>query len=74
MANHLRIVRELAGLSPEQTALKSGGKLSASYVRRLEKGKNSPTIEALVHFCKACGIDVAKFFSSMLNGEGRKTA
>jgi transcriptional regulator with XRE-family HTH domain len=65
LANHLRIARELAGLSPEEASERGGGEPSASYIRRLEKGANAPTVEAVAQLCAAYGTTLAKFFGSL---------
>lgn len=76
VAQHLRIVRELAGLTPNQAAKRI--QTGSSYIYRLEKGLNSPTVDKLSALCKAYGINLAKFFASMRTGNGngnnRKTA
>jgi transcriptional regulator with XRE-family HTH domain len=65
IAERLKTMRELAGLSPEQVSARAGGEVSPSYLRRLEKGENSPTIEMLAELCAACGTNLAKFFASL---------
>lgn len=65
IATHLKIVRELAGISPEEASLRLEGNPSPSYIRRLEKGEHSPTIEALAQLCEAYGTTLEKFFTSL---------
>jgi transcriptional regulator with XRE-family HTH domain len=64
IAERLQVMRDLAGLSPEEITAKTGNKISPSYIRRLEKGENSPTVEAVAFICAACRTTLAKFFSS----------
>ncbi len=73
IATHLRMFRHLCGLSPEQAAARTKS-VSSSYVRRLEKGLNSPTLDTLVELLAAYDTTPAKFFSSMAisNGNSRK--
>lgn len=76
VATHLRVVRELKGFSPQQAAQRI--KTSDSYIYRLEKGLNSPTIDKLAALCAGYGITLAKFFGSMgignVHGNGKKSA
>lgn len=72
VANHLRVVREIAGLSPRQAAARI--KANDSYIYRLEKGLNSPTVDKLAVLCEGYGIDLARFFTSMGNGNGHKNS
>lgn len=63
VANHLRVVRNIAGVSPRQAAKRI--KASDSYIYRLEKGLNSPTVDKLAVLCEGYGITLLKFFTSM---------
>jgi transcriptional regulator with XRE-family HTH domain len=69
VAEHLKIVRNLKGMSPEEAADRaqrsSGKKLSGSYIRRLEKAGNSPTVETLAVLCDAYNTTLEQFFASL---------
>lgn len=74
VAQNLKVARELCGLSPEEAAARTG-EVSASYIRRLERGEHSPTIDMLGKLCNAYGTTLAKFFASLpLDPPARKRA
>lgn len=58
---HARARREKAGLSQEALALEVG--LERSYLSRLERGKNQPTLLALLKLAKGLGCDVAELLA-----------
>lgn len=55
----LRTARELAGLSQEDLALRSG--LSRSYITNLEsERKNNPRLDAMTRLARAMGLTVGE--------------
>lgn len=73
VAERLRLARELKGMTPEEAAKASGGRISSSYIRKLERAEYSPTVEAVAALCYAYGTTLSKFFSS-IGDERRKRA
>lgn len=65
LAERLRIARQLAGLTPEAAAEASGNRISASYIRQLERGSYSPTVEAVAALCLAYKTTLEKLLASL---------
>ncbi len=53
-------------MSPEDVQAKSGGAISSSYVRRVEKGIHVPTVETLSSLLEALDSNLGLFFEDML--------
>lgn len=62
-AQRLRFLRESQGISPEKAA--DIGECSPSYVRRLERGKNGPTVETLNLLLNAYKSTLGKFYTAI---------
>lgn len=70
LGERLKHLREnVRHLSPEELETRvaaGGGKVSASYIRRIEKGINTPTIEMLSDILKAMDSNLGLFFEYMI--------
>jgi len=64
VGERLRAMRGHA--SPEDIAAATNGAVSASYIRRIEKGTNSPTIDVLDAILRAMGSNLGLFFEHMI--------
>lgn len=63
----LRHLREnVRKMSAEDVEAKSHGRVSASYLRRVEKGLNSPTAEMLQNILVTLGSNLGLFFEDMI--------
>lgn len=60
----LATARSLKRISPEAAA-EAAGCVSASYIRRIEKGLNSPSVEIIDALCRVYGTTLAKFFTAL---------
>lgn len=64
----LKYLREtVRKMSPEELAARTGGEVSASYIRRVEKGLNNPTVEMLYKILTALGTTLGAFFDDTLD-------
>ena len=57
----LKAARHEAGLTQEQLAVRS--KLSREYVSKLERGQQSPTVDALFRLCAVLGVKASVLLS-----------
>jgi|ERR1044071_1989321 transcriptional regulator with XRE-family HTH domain len=63
VATRLKHLREdIKKMSPEEVSAKTDGQVSASYIRRIEKAENSPTIETLDMILRALDSNLGLFF------------
>ncbi len=60
LANRLRQLRRVKGLSQEVLAFEAG--LGRSYYWRVERGSINLTLETLVRLCNALNVDMAELF------------
>ncbi|HMP81247.1 MAG TPA: helix-turn-helix transcriptional regulator [Verrucomicrobiota bacterium] len=56
LGDAIRSVRRHAGVSQEKLAEKAG--LSTVFISRVERGKESPTLDSLVKIARALGVQV----------------
>lgn len=63
LGNELRRVRERAGMSQEQLALKA--RVDRSYLSEIERNKKSPTVKMFLKLCKALGTSAAEIISRL---------
>jgi transcriptional regulator with XRE-family HTH domain len=67
MGKKLKQLREdVRHMSPEDVERLSKNAVSASYIRRLEKGLNSPTVETLAAILETLGSNLGLFFEDMV--------
>lgn len=67
VARNLRRLRVLAGLSQEILAVDA--KIDRSYVSRLERGVENPTVVMLEKLAKALEVEIVEFFKIPSRGE-----
>lgn len=60
VSNRIRILREKAGFSQNELALRAG--ISQSHLRRVELGQAGITVDHLEMVCDALGITLKDFF------------
>jgi HTH-type transcriptional regulator/antitoxin HipB len=58
-AKRLKMLRQQAGLTQNQLALRAG--LNLSTIRHFEQGLREPTYATLVKLCQALGVSLAAF-------------
>lgn len=61
VGKRIRELREMRGLTVNRLANMAG--LSQSFLREIELGNKTPTVETLSYFCDALEISLAEFFS-----------
>lgn len=67
----LRHYREnVRRMSPEELAAQVGEGASPSYIRRIEKGENGPTVEMLDRLLRALGVNIGAFFEPLIEESG----
>lgn len=78
LAERLKFARSMAkDPSPEDVEDMTDGNVSASYLRRIEGGLNTPSLEVIWALSQAYGSTLAAFFSGIddaLNARRQKTA
>jgi transcriptional regulator with XRE-family HTH domain len=62
VGQRLRKLRVSLDMSPEAVSEATGGAVTGSYIRRIEKGLNAPTIETLDRLLRAMGSNIGLFF------------
>jgi transcriptional regulator with XRE-family HTH domain len=67
VARNLRLLRVRRGLSQESLAVDAG--VDRTYVSRLERGLENPTVAVLARLAKAVNAEVAEFFRPPAPGE-----
>jgi len=67
---HAQACRLKAGLSQEVLALEAG--LERSYLSRLERGKNQPTLLALLKLAKGLGCDLGELLAPVEKAFNRR--
>jgi transcriptional regulator with XRE-family HTH domain len=67
LALHLRRIRVAAGISQEALAGRSG--VNATYVSRIERGQENPSVGIVDDLAEALGIDITEFFAKPKAGE-----
>jgi transcriptional regulator with XRE-family HTH domain len=71
IAHKLKYLREtVRKMSPEdleRRVAELGGEASSSYIRRLEKGENAPTVEMLQNLLEALGSNIGLFFEEFID-------
>jgi transcriptional regulator with XRE-family HTH domain len=67
VARNLRKLRVAQGISQEALALEAG--VDRTYVGRLERGLENPTVAVLDRLAGRLGITIAEFFVAPLPGE-----
>lgn len=68
VARNVRRLRVRKGLSQEALAVDAG--IDRTYVSRIERGLENPTVAVLEKFSKALGSEIAEFFSSGASVKG----
>ncbi len=66
VARNLRRWRVAAGVSQEALAVDAG--VDRTYVSRVERGLENPTVAVLERMAKALGIGIAEFFAPAMPG------
>lgn len=61
LGQHIRLLRERAGISATSLAAKAG--LTQSHLSKLETGAALPSLKALEKICNAMGISLGEFFA-----------
>lgn len=61
VGKRLKELREKRGLTVNKLANLAG--LSQSFLREIELGNKTPTVESLSYFCDSLGISLSEFFS-----------
>ncbi len=67
VGRNLRRIRVSRGLSQEQLGLLVG--CEPSYVGRVERGRENPTVRLLEAMARACDVPIADLFASLPDGE-----
>jgi transcriptional regulator with XRE-family HTH domain len=62
----LKTARHQAGLTQEELAARA--KLSREYVRKLERGQQSPTVDTLFRLCAILGVKASAILSKVEEG------
>ena len=60
VAWNIRRVRVAKGLSQE--ALADGARIDRTYVSKLERGKDNPSVDVLDRIAAACDVEIIEFF------------
>jgi transcriptional regulator with XRE-family HTH domain len=61
----LRELRREKGLTQKELALKAGGKLDYSYVGKIERGEQLPSLKVLKRLGDALAVPVSRFFEEI---------
>lgn len=69
VAWNLRKLRVAKGISQEKLGLEAG--IARTYVSRLERGEENPTVGLLDRLAKALSVRTTDFFKPKLSGEKR---
>lgn len=75
VADRLKFLRK--GVSQEQVAAHTGGLVSGAYIRRVEKGRHTPSLTTIAILCHAYGWTLSQFFNDIdaeLQNRRQKTA
>lgn len=67
VAFNLRKLRVARGLSQEALAVDAG--IDRTYVSRMERGMENPTVAVLARLSNAIGVEIVAFFSEPNEGE-----
>jgi transcriptional regulator with XRE-family HTH domain len=62
LADAVRTLRQNSGFSQEKLAERSG--LSTVFISRIERGKESPSVDSMVRIAKALGVHVRDLVAS----------
>ncbi|MBQ8296153.1 MAG: helix-turn-helix transcriptional regulator [Ruminococcus sp.] len=60
VGKRIKALREMQGLTVNRLANMAG--LSQSFLREIELGNKTPTVETLSYFCEALGVSLSEFF------------